>query len=185
MTRMSAAPYERRDRCDHDSSRGDGAARAPSFAEAAERHLDDVYRYVLVLTRDPSLAEDLAAETFERALRMWRRFDPTRSSARTWLCTIARSDRARPLPLREATAQRASARCPRPNSRSSRRTSDCRRALERALAALSAADREVVALRVVLELDAEATARHARHQRDGLHDAAQPCPETTRGVDER
>src|SRR6478752_6275524 len=32
-------------------------------------------------------------------------------------------------------------------------------ALERALAALSAADREVVALRVVLELDAESTAR--------------------------
>src|SRR5215218_7294448 len=67
------------------------SARAPSFAETAERHLDDVYRYVLMLTRDPSLAEDLAAETFERALRMWRRFDPTRSSARTWLCTIARS----------------------------------------------------------------------------------------------
>ena len=32
-------------------------------------------------------------------------------------------------------------------------------ALERALAALSAADREVVALRVVLDLDAEAAAR--------------------------
>ena len=32
-------------------------------------------------------------------------------------------------------------------------------ALERALATLSAADREVVALRVVLELDAESTAR--------------------------
>src|SRR5919197_4517519 len=66
-------------------------ARAASFAETAERHLDDVYRYLVVFTRDPSLAEDLAAETFERALRVWRRFDPTRSSARTWLCTIARS----------------------------------------------------------------------------------------------
>src|SRR6266496_2817367 len=67
------------------------ASRAPSFADAAERHLDDVYRYLLVLTREPSLAEDLAAETFERALRTWRRFDPQRSSPRTWLCTIARS----------------------------------------------------------------------------------------------
>src|SRR5436305_12029830 len=67
------------------------SARAPSFAEAAERHLDDVYRYLLVFTRDASLAEDLAAETFERALRSWRRFDPRRASARTWLCTIARS----------------------------------------------------------------------------------------------
>src|SRR6266542_2507262 len=67
------------------------SSRAPSFADAAERHLDDVYRYLLVLTRDASLAEDLAAETFERALRSWRRFDPARSSPRTWLCTIARS----------------------------------------------------------------------------------------------
>ena len=54
------------------------AARAPSFAEVAERHLDDVYRYLLVLTRDASLAEDLAADTFERALRAWRRFDVRR-----------------------------------------------------------------------------------------------------------
>src|SRR5919197_3769293 len=66
-------------------------AARPAFADVAERHLDDVYRYLLVFTRDASLAEDLAAETFERALRIWRRFDPRRSSARTWLCTIARS----------------------------------------------------------------------------------------------
>src|SRR5215467_7563468 len=67
------------------------STRTPSFAEAAERHLDDVYRYLLVLTRDASLAEDLAADTFERALRAWRRFDAGRGSARTWLCAIARS----------------------------------------------------------------------------------------------
>ena len=47
-------------------------ADAPSFATVAERHLDDVYRYLLVLTRNPTLAEDLAAETFERAYRMLR-----------------------------------------------------------------------------------------------------------------
>src|SRR5947207_12452517 len=66
-------------------------AARPLFADVAEQHLDDVYRYLLVFTRDPSLAEDLAGETFERALRAWRRFDPRRSSPRTWLCTIARS----------------------------------------------------------------------------------------------
>src|SRR6266550_5860277 len=65
--------------------------RAPSFASVAEQPLDDVYRYLLVFTRDPVAAEDLAGETFERALRAWRRFDPRRSSPRTWLCTIARS----------------------------------------------------------------------------------------------
>ena len=57
----------------------------------AEEHLDDVYRYLLYVTGNPHLAEDLAAATFERALRRWRRFDPRRASARTWLCQLARS----------------------------------------------------------------------------------------------
>jgi len=140
------------------SARSVAAARAPSFAETAERHLDDVYRYVLVLTRDPSLAEDLAAETFERALRMWRRFDPARSSARTWLCTIARStalDHFRAEKRRrnrERAVSEAEQQLEPPDLGLSP-------ALERALAALSAADREIVALRIVLDLDAESAAR--------------------------
>ena len=36
-------------------------------------------------------AEDLTQQTFERALRAWDRFDPTRASARTWLLAIARN----------------------------------------------------------------------------------------------
>jgi RNA polymerase sigma-70 factor (ECF subfamily) len=134
------------------------SARAPSFAETAERHLDDVYRYVLVLTRDPSLAEDLAAETFERALRMWRRFDPARSSARTWLCTIARS-----TALDHFRAEKRRRNRERAVSETEQQLDPpdlgLSPQLERALAALSAADREVVALRIVLDLDAEATAR--------------------------
>ena len=62
-----------------------------SFASVAEAHLDDVYRYLLYVTGNPHLAEDLAAATFERALRRWRRFDPRRGTARTWLCQLARS----------------------------------------------------------------------------------------------
>ena len=139
-------------------ARGFAATRAPSFAETAERHLDDVYRYLLVFTRDPSLAEDLAAETFERALRTWRRFDPARSSPRTWLCTIARSialDHFRAEKRRrsrERAVSEAEAQLDLPDLGLSP-------ALERALASLSAADREVVALRIVLDLDNEAAAR--------------------------
>ncbi len=134
------------------------SSRAPSFADAAERHLDDVYRYLLVLTRDASLAEDLAAETFERALRSWRRFDPARSSPRTWLCTIARStalDHYRAEKRRrsrERAVSEAEGHLEEPELGLSP-------ALERALAALTAADREVVALRIVLDLDAEQAAR--------------------------
>src|SRR5215216_5594196 len=67
------------------------AAERPSFAAAAEAHLDDVYAYLLYLTGDPTVAEDLTGETFEKALRRWRRFDPGRGSAKTWLCQLARS----------------------------------------------------------------------------------------------
>ncbi len=132
--------------------------RAPSFASVAERHLDDVYRYLLVFTRDPSLAEDLAGETFERALRAWRRFDPRRSSPRTWLCTIARStalDHFRAETRRRRREQLA-AEEPREVDPPELGLSP---ELERALRMLSAADREVIALRIVLDLDAETTAR--------------------------
>jgi RNA polymerase sigma-70 factor (ECF subfamily) len=132
--------------------------RAPSFADAAERHLDDVYRYLLVFTRDPSLAEDLAAETFERALRAWRRFDPRRASPRTWLCALARnvaldwfrSEQRRQRRERAAAEREGVVEAP---------DLGLSPALQRALDELSAADREVIALRVVLELDAQSAAR--------------------------
>jgi RNA polymerase sigma-70 factor, ECF subfamily len=133
-------------------------ARAPTFQQAAERHLDDVYRYLLVFTRDPSLAEDLAAETFERALRAWRRFDPRRASARTWLCQVARSvalDHFR-TERRRLRRERAVAE---PEGRTELPELGLSPALEAALARLTAADREVIALRVVLELEPDAAAR--------------------------
>src|SRR5216110_3212328 len=61
------------------------------FAEAAERHLDDVHAFLVYLTGDRNVAEELTAETFARACERWRRFDPRRGSARTWLCQLARS----------------------------------------------------------------------------------------------
>ena len=68
------------------------ATRPPrSLAEAAEAHLDEVYGYLLYMTRDRETAEDLASSTFEKAVRLWARFDPARGTARTWLLGIART----------------------------------------------------------------------------------------------
>ena len=53
-----------------------------AFADVAREHLDDVYRYLVFLTADPTLAEDLTGETFEKAFRSWKRFDPRRGSER-------------------------------------------------------------------------------------------------------
>ncbi|HWG56647.1 MAG TPA: RNA polymerase sigma factor [Gaiellaceae bacterium] len=129
-----------------------------TFAAAAEAHLDDVYGYLVYLTKNPLLAEDLAAETFEKALRLWRRFDPSRASARTWLCQIARTtalDWFRSEDRRRRREERAAA----PEAADAAFAEGLSAELEAALASLSAAEREVIALRVLLELDGEEAAR--------------------------
>ena len=130
-----------------------------SFASAAEEHLDDVFAYLLYVTGDHSVAEDLTGETFERALRKWRSFDPRRASPRTWLCQIARS-----TALDHFRAERRRRRREELAARE-REESDASfgeglsPALERGLRRLSAGEREVIALRVILELDPESAAR--------------------------
>ncbi|MEV8100071.1 sigma-70 family RNA polymerase sigma factor [Kitasatospora sp. NPDC085879] len=49
----------------------------------------DVWRYVAYLSGEPQAADDLTQDTFVRALRSLPRFEG-RSSARTWLLSIAR-----------------------------------------------------------------------------------------------
>ncbi len=135
------------------------AVRAPrNLAEAAEAHLDDVLGYLLYLTRDRETAEDLTSATFEKALRLWARFDGTRGSARTWLLGIARTtalDWFRAETRRRKREEAAAL----PERVDAAFAEGLSPALEAALAALSAGEREVLALRIVLELDGDATAR--------------------------
>src|SRR5512133_1431017 len=135
-------------------------AGAEDFAEAARRHLDDVHAFLVYLTGDRAVAEDLTAETFARALERWHRFDPRRGGARTWLCQLARSTaldhfRAEERRRRREGSYALEAR----NSEEAVFGEGLSPALEAALARVSAAEREVLALRVVLELDGESAAR--------------------------
>ena len=86
------------------------------FLTAYENHVWPVYGYLAYRTTTREEAEDLTQLTFERALKAWARFDPTRASARTWLLTIARNAlidehrRSRPEPVadvEEVYARRA------------------------------------------------------------------------------
>ncbi|MGP3683602.1 sigma-70 family RNA polymerase sigma factor [Streptomyces sp. IBSNAI002] len=61
-------------------------AKADRFVRALHR---DVWRYVAYLSADPQAADDLAQDVFLRALAALPRFEG-RSSARTWLLSIAR-----------------------------------------------------------------------------------------------
>jgi RNA polymerase sigma-70 factor (ECF subfamily) len=132
-------------------------AERPTFAAVAEAELDAVHRYLLFLTGDRALAEDLTGETFEKAFRIWRRFDPRRGSPRTWLCQIARSAALDHFRAEERRHRR--------EERFSRDRGEAAEEpalpgeLGETLARLSPAEREVVALRVLLELDGPTTAR--------------------------
>jgi RNA polymerase sigma-70 factor (ECF subfamily) len=124
-----------------------------TFAQAAEEHLDDVYGYLAWFTGDRAAADDLAGETFERALRLWHRYDPDRGSARTWLCQVARTvalDHFR-SERRRTRREQLAAQYDRVEEHFVEGLSPD---LETALRALSAGEREVVALRVLLDLDA-------------------------------
>jgi RNA polymerase sigma-70 factor, ECF subfamily len=66
---------------------------APSAGELEavyREHVSAVYGF-FSYSVDPDEAEDLTAATFERVVRSWDQFDPSRSSERTWIFAIARN----------------------------------------------------------------------------------------------
>ncbi len=129
-----------------------------SFTEAAETHLDDVFGYLTWFVGDRFVAEDLAGETFERALRLWHRFDPERGSVRTWLCQIARTvalDHFRSERRRTRREELAAM----PERVEDHLAEGLSPDLEAAMLGLSPGEREVIALRVVLDLDAGTASR--------------------------
>jgi RNA polymerase sigma-70 factor, ECF subfamily len=131
-----------------------------AFADVVADHLDAVYGYLVYLTGDRAAAEDLAAETFERAFKSWRRFDPRRGAPRTWLCRIAHSA-AVDWFRAEARRQRREETYSRDDAQLGETvfSEGLSPEIERALQRLTPAEREVVALRVLLELDGPSAAR--------------------------
>jgi len=61
------------------------------FIATYEKYVWDIYGFLAYRTRSREEAEDLTQETFERALKAWSRFDPTRNDAKPWLLVIARN----------------------------------------------------------------------------------------------
>jgi RNA polymerase sigma-70 factor (ECF subfamily) len=131
-----------------------------TFATVAEEHLDGVYAYLLYLTGDRTVAEDLTGETFERALRRWKRFDPSRGTAKTWLCQLARSaalDHFRSESRRRKREE--SYAVSEPSVDHGDAWVGLSPALGAAVRSLSPGEREVIALRILLDFDGETAAR--------------------------
>jgi RNA polymerase sigma factor (sigma-70 family) len=106
-----------------------------------------LFSFLAYRTGDRALAEDLLADAFERALRARGRFDRRRGSEKTWLYAIALNvlrDHVR----RAAAEGRAYARVDVPAGGDDPFAGvEVRDELMRALAGLSAEEREAIALR--------------------------------------
>ena len=62
----------------------------PEAEEIYQKYAKTVYRYLLSLTNDEDLAEELTQETFYQAIRSSDRFDGS-CKLTTWLCAIAKN----------------------------------------------------------------------------------------------
>ena len=60
------------------------------FEQIYREHFDTLYRFLMRLCRDAPLAEELAQETFFRAMQSLNKFDG-RCRVDVWLCQIARN----------------------------------------------------------------------------------------------
>ena len=123
--------------------------RDQDFERLYEEHAQALYGFLAYRTGNPVLAEDLLADTFEKALRSRSRFDPRRGSHKTWLYTIALNSLRDHL-RRSAAADRATELLAAGEGAGTELTDDVfarRDELMQALATLSDVEREAVALR--------------------------------------
>ncbi len=131
----------------------------PTFRQVAEDHLGTTYRYLTHLVSNRDLADDLTSATFERALKDWHRFDPEKGTPEVWLIQIARRvalDHFRSEGRRRGREETYASREARVAEPPADPAGDAR--LREALAGLTRSERELIALRVVLELDSNEAA---------------------------
>ena len=128
--------------------------RDDEFERLYEAEAAGLFSFLAYRTGDRSLAEDLLADAFERALRSRKRFDRRRGSAKTWLYTIALNllrDHAR----RSAAEGRALERVggwSAPLADPALAAVEHRDTLQRALTRLTPEEREAIALRFGADL---------------------------------
>ena len=128
--------------------------RRETFERLYAEHASALLGFLTYRTADRPLAEDLLADTFERAMRARLRFDRRRGSEKNWLYTIALNC-LRDHKRRESAEQRAVERvaAEAPNTvRDPAEAIEARDAISRALKTLSEEEQDALALRYGAEL---------------------------------
>lgn len=128
--------------------------RRDDFERLYAEHAQALFGFLAYRTGDRGLAEDLLADTFERAFRARRRFDSRRASESTWLYTIALNlvrDSARRRDAERRALERVHAGARSESDGPSTLVED-QQTVHAALACLSPEEREAVALRFGADL---------------------------------
>ena len=128
--------------------------RTEDFEKLYQEHARPLFSFLASTTGDLTLAEELVADTFERVLTAKRPFNPRRSSAKTWIYSIALST-LRDLAGRGAVELRALGQM-RSSSHNGHQngfeSAELRRVVMAALSTVSDEEREALALRYGAEL---------------------------------
>jgi RNA polymerase sigma-70 factor (ECF subfamily) len=130
------------------------------FERLYELHAAPLLAFLTYRLGDPTAAEDVLADTFERVLRSRARFDPRRGSVKAWIYSIALNrarDHARRVAVRRRERHELVGPDPPPDE-SIDAVAD-RDELNRALEALSDVERGTVALRYGADLTVREIAR--------------------------
>ncbi len=138
--------------------------REDGFERLYEEHAQGLFAFLRYRTGNTAVAEELLADTCERALRARRPFDPRKGSAKTWLYAIALNclnDHARKRAGEGRALERVAA-GPGPQSTEWEEMDELaegefegvadRDLLNRSLATLSGKEREAISLRFGAEL---------------------------------
>ena len=142
-----------------------GAGGERDFSRVYDEHVWDVYGFFAYRLRSRGDVEDLTQTTFERALKAWSRYDPTRASPRTWLMSIAgnllidhfRADKSRRQAPLDDDALPESAM---PRAAGPEEDLGLDPSLAAAVADLKPREREAIALRFGADLTAREIAEH-------------------------
>jgi RNA polymerase sigma-70 factor (ECF subfamily) len=124
--------------------------REDDFERLYAEHARPLLGFLVYRTGDRSLAEDIAADTFERAMRRRTLFDRRRGDEKSWLYTIALNllrDHARRTDAERRALERAGAGRPEVDTDPGIELAEQRDELGRALAQLSDGERDLIALK--------------------------------------
>jgi len=137
--------------------------RRETFERLYAEHAEPLLGFLIYRTADRPLAEDLLADTFERAMRARLRFDRRKATEKTWLYSIAvnclrdhkRREGAEKRALELAAADAPTA------TRDPAVAVEARDAVARALETLSEEEQDALALRYGAELSVPEIAKLA------------------------